>query len=255
MSPPIFNRFIWHDLMTTDIERAVDFYIGLFGWAIQAIDTGAGLGTYRMIHAATRAIGGFVSLDARFSRGSHWMGYAAVEDVDSAVNAAGRAGAFVEIPPTDLESVGRFAVVADTGGAAFAPLQPVSSPEPPQKSENGQFCWNELRTDAPDASRAIYSAAMGWEARRRDLEELGEYTVFTTDGTDVAGMKVERSTADRPACWLPYVRVMSVGDSAARVEQLGGSMVLLPTKVDSIGTVAVAIDPSGARFGLHRPER
>ena len=50
---------------------------------------------------------------------SHWVVYFAVAETDEAVATATKLGATVTVPPTDIEP-GRFAVIADPGGASFA---------------------------------------------------------------------------------------------------------------------------------------
>ena len=49
-----------------------------------------------------------------------WLGYVVVEDCDATFAKAKELGAHVIVPPNDIETVGRFAVVADPQGAVFA---------------------------------------------------------------------------------------------------------------------------------------
>jgi predicted enzyme related to lactoylglutathione lyase len=51
---------------------------------------------------------------------AHWVPYVLVEDVDSVTRKAEGLGARVHVAPRDIPGMGRFAVIGDTVGAAFA---------------------------------------------------------------------------------------------------------------------------------------
>jgi uncharacterized protein len=50
----------------------------------------------------------------------NWLVYIGTEDVDASADKAKELGATVYMPPTDIAEVGRFSVLADPTGAAFA---------------------------------------------------------------------------------------------------------------------------------------
>ena len=54
----------------------------------------------------------------------HWMVYFATDDCDATVQKASQLGASVIRPAEDIPGVGRFAILADPQGAAFALLKP-----------------------------------------------------------------------------------------------------------------------------------
>ena len=53
----------------------------------------------------------------------HWLVYFAVEDCDGAVDKASATGGRVIVPPSNIPDIGRFSVVTDPQGAAFAVIQ------------------------------------------------------------------------------------------------------------------------------------
>jgi predicted enzyme related to lactoylglutathione lyase len=53
----------------------------------------------------------------------HWMIYITVADCTERAARAGQLGGQICVPPTDIPNVGRFAVIADPQGAAFALIQ------------------------------------------------------------------------------------------------------------------------------------
>jgi predicted enzyme related to lactoylglutathione lyase len=54
---------------------------------------------------------------------SHWLPYFAVEDCDRTVEKAKGLGAKVLAPPMDIPDTGRFSVLQDPQGAAFAVIR------------------------------------------------------------------------------------------------------------------------------------
>jgi hypothetical protein len=54
------------------------------------------------------------------------------------------------------------------------------------------------------------------------------------------------------AHWLPYLRVEDPGSLAARVEELGGKLLLAPSDAARRGSVAIVLDPSGAPVAFQK---
>jgi len=115
------SRFVWHDLMTTDLQKSLAFYTALFGWERRPWDMGGT--TYDMLYAGEIGLGGMVPLPKDFPGASHWVGYVSVPDVDAACARADASGGKTCVPPSDIPTVGRFAVVEDPWGAAFEVMQ------------------------------------------------------------------------------------------------------------------------------------
>ena len=112
------GAFSWSELLTTDPERAADFYGKLFGWTFDSMDMGTG--PYRVIKAAGTSIGGIMAVPPD-SPGMTpaWGPYVTVKDVDATVKDCVALGGKVMVPPMDIPSVGRMAVVQDPQGACI----------------------------------------------------------------------------------------------------------------------------------------
>ena len=81
----LLGRFVWHDLMTTDVEAATSFYTALFpDWRINIVPMEGGY-DYHMIGAGGTNVGGMLLLDEALGFPSHWISYVAVEDCDATV--------------------------------------------------------------------------------------------------------------------------------------------------------------------------
>ena len=113
------NTFCWADLVTSDPERAKQFYSGLFGW--QIVTGEKDTSGYLHIKNGEHFIGGIPPVRQQGPKTPpHWMSYFAVADVDQTAGKAQGLGARIFVPPMDIPGAGRMAVVADPQGAAFA---------------------------------------------------------------------------------------------------------------------------------------
>ena len=115
--------------------------------------------------------------------------------------------------------------------------------------EPGTFCAVDLASSDLDGSKAFYTQLFGWEAQEMPPghEDL-VYVPFTLGDRMVAGM-FERPD-EMPPSWGSYVAVQDADAAAARVAELGGSVLLEPEEVGEAGRMAVVADPAGAVFAL-----
>lgn len=116
------GSFCWNERATRDLDGVKRFYGELFGWTFK--DEPHPATTMSMIsNAEGREIGHALVMTAEW-RGmpAHWSVYFAVDSCDGTVDLAKSLGGAVPVPPMDIP-VGRFAVVADPGGAHFYVIQ------------------------------------------------------------------------------------------------------------------------------------
>ena len=112
------GAFSWCELMTTDPKAGTEFYKSLFGWNVEAMSMGM---PYNVIKAGDAAIGGIMGMPPGAPAGMPpvWVPYVTVADVDALVKKVVSLGGKVQMPPTDIPTVGRFAVIADPQGATL----------------------------------------------------------------------------------------------------------------------------------------
>ena len=73
------GRFVWHDLLTTDPDRAASFFAQLFPeWSIS--EAAAGDSGYRRIEVGGREAAVIVPLTSSAQISSHWLGYVCVDN-------------------------------------------------------------------------------------------------------------------------------------------------------------------------------
>ena len=120
----------WSELSTRDTKGAIAFYTQLFGWKAKTGGEGVNAYTECTPAGANYPVAGMIDIAAFGDRGAHvppnWMPYFQVTDVDASFAKAKSLGAEVGVPPTAIDNVGRFAVVADPQGAMFSLFQPKS---------------------------------------------------------------------------------------------------------------------------------
>jgi predicted enzyme related to lactoylglutathione lyase len=113
------NTFCWSELMTRDAAAATKFYTSLFGWTTKVSDKSAI--PYTHWQADGVDIGGMMQITSQMGQvPPHWINYVAVTDCDATVAKAQKLGGKVMMPGTDIPETGRFAILLDPQGAAFA---------------------------------------------------------------------------------------------------------------------------------------
>jgi uncharacterized protein len=113
----------WNELGTRDPDAAKAFYAAVFGWGFRDNDMGE-MGTYTEWLNGEASIGGMMDVSGRLPDEipAHWLVYFAVENTDAALETVKSSGGGVSFGPIDVPA-GRFAIVTDPHGAAFAVIQ------------------------------------------------------------------------------------------------------------------------------------
>jgi predicted enzyme related to lactoylglutathione lyase len=113
----------------------------------------------------------------------------------------------------------------------------------------GVPCWIDTSQPDPEAAAEFYGALFGWE-----LEDVmppdapGQYFMARIRGKDVAGVGSIPEGAPQMAIWNTYVWVDSADETASKVRDAGGSVMMEPFDVMDAGRMAVLTDPEGAVF-------
>ena len=122
----------------------------------------------------------------------------------------------------------------------------------------GTFCWADLATTDAEAAKKFYSPLFGWKATDVPAGEAGTYTMLEKDGKPVCalyGMDEQMCQQGVPPHWQSYVSVKDADETAAKVTELGGTVIQPPFDVMDVGRMAIVQDPAGATFALWQPRR
>jgi predicted enzyme related to lactoylglutathione lyase len=247
----------WIDLGTPDLNGAMTFYGGLFGWQFRS--AGPDAGGYGLFTSGGRTVAGGMEVPASAAPPS-WTVYFRSDDADATARAVRQAQGSVVVEPDDVGDKGRLAVLTDLAGAVFGVWQPGTLTGLDVAGENGALCWVELYTTDVAGAAGFYHAALGWETSSVSFPG-GAYTCVNPAGTGEDGMfgGVVGSVGDPveaggDAYWLPYFAVTDVDAVAGRARERGGAVRLEPTDVPGVGRLARLADPFGARFAVLRPD-
>jgi uncharacterized protein len=256
MAEPWHGRFCWYELMTTDPKAAEGFYGKVVGWRAEAFPGG---GPYTLWKKGEESVGGLLALTAEAKAAGApvaWTPYVAVESADATAKHAAALGGKVHVPPTDIPSIGRFAVLSDPAGAHFAILQPSdpSSGRPDAPPEPLDVSWRELATTDREGAVAFYTALFGWE--RQNANDMGGpvgvYQEFGRAGMPQGGMYTKPAGMPFPPHWLLYAKVADLDASLGAVRAGGGQVLNGPMEIPGGDRIAQILDPQGAAFALHQ---
>jgi uncharacterized protein len=117
----------------------------------------------------------------------------------------------------------------------------------------GTPSWVELSTPDPDASAAFYRDVLGWDATEPGAAETGGYRMFQSAGNNVAGL-MGHMQEGQPTAWASYVSVADAEETAQKVQDAGGTVMVAPMDVTDLGRMGVFADPTGAVFGVWQPK-
>ncbi len=241
--------FSWIDLATTDTEGAKSFYGALFGWSFLDLPTDSGT-IYSMAQIEGYNVAGLGPLDSGMQEQgvpAHWSAYVKHADADSVAAKAAEAGGIVLVPPFDVMDSGRMTVIQDLGGATVGVWQPGQHIGAQLVNIPNTLTWNELQTNDIEAARTFYAAVFDWTFE----VDANDYVLCKAGDRGQAGMmKIEAEWGPVPPNWTNYFLVADVEASAAKVEELGGNLMVAPTAAGEVGKIAVAQDPQGAHFSI-----
>jgi predicted enzyme related to lactoylglutathione lyase len=245
------GRFVWYELITTDVAGAKAFYSDVVGWGAQ--DASISALDYTLFTSERSPIAGLMNLpeDAR-SMGAtpRWMGYVEVNDVDATAERIKGLGGAVYVPPTD-SNIGRISVVADPQTTTLGltkGLKPASWRQT-DLAKPGCVGWHELLAADWERAFAFYREVFGWQEAGADVDPIDSYQLFSA-GNQIIGGMFTKHPEDPAPFWLFYFNVDDIDAAAARVQAGGGRVLLGPLEMPSGSWIARCGDPQGAAFAL-----
>jgi hypothetical protein len=245
------GRFVWYELMTTDVAAAKAFYAKTLGWDSQDGST-PGL-DYTLFSAGGEQVSGLMRLPAeaqRMGATPRWMAYVGVDDVDAAVARIKQLGGAVYVPPTD-SNIGRISVVADPQMATLALVKGLKPGrrQPVTPGRSGRVGWHELFAADWEKAFGFYGEIFGWRKADAEIGASETYQPFSAAGLTTGGMFTKRQAEPVPF-WLYYFNVEDIDAAAERVRAGGGVILEDPFELTGGIWIARCTDPQGAAFAL-----
>ena len=245
------GRWVWADLVTSDVAAAADFYGKVFGWTFETYGGDDDRDTYTLVLADGLPIGGMV-FDERAMKGNvpsaRWIGLVSVADVAATADTAARLGGKVLMAPKALGDRGETAVLADPEGTPFGVVHSRSGDPGDYLGDVNEWVWIDLWSGAVEQAAAFYSAVIGYQTApvAEDSPRNGLYLL--SDGRLRAGVML-KNDASAASAWLPYVRVADAQAAAESARAAGGRVYREPVDLGR-AIVAIVVDPTGAPVGV-----
>lgn len=249
------SKFVWYEVMTSDQKAGTEFYTRVVGWNAQDMPM-PGM-TYTLLKVGDAQVAGLMKMPGEAGAAPpFWLGYISCDDVDAAAQKVVSLGGAIYRAPDDIPNVGRFAVVADPQGAAFALFKAARADDSaPAADAPGYPGWRELYAVDGATAFDFYGAMFGWtKGHGMDMGAMGVYQIFEYDGAQRGGMMTKPAEMPRPA-WLYYFNVDAIDAAAQRVRDAGGNVMNGPMEVPGGQWIVQCADPQGAMFALVAPKR
>ena len=199
--PQGHNSFIWYELMTTDQPAAEAFYRAVVGW--EMADAGQSGMRYTILSAGKRGVGGLMALSAEGAQAGAKPGWTGLHrrrrHRRRRASASPRPAAASCAAPDDIPNVGRFAVVADPGGAMFMLLDAAAARAGAAADRADEARLYRLarvlcRQRPGGGVRVLCQpSSAGRRSSTLDMGAMGKYRIFGADGVPFGGMM------DKPA--------------------------------------------------------
>jgi uncharacterized protein len=109
------NPFIWHDLMTSDVDAAKAFYASVVGWCFETQSP-----DYHVVKTNDAGVGGIMPTPAQLEGMSpFWSGYIYVADVDAACAKITKLGGKIAMGPHQVPGGNWIVSAIDPQGGLF----------------------------------------------------------------------------------------------------------------------------------------
>lgn len=140
-------------------------------------------------------------------------------------------------------------------------------------AEPGLPYWIEILSSNPTLTAPFYQELMGWQwspdvtspakdstlaeedptSAEESLTSAEGYYIARKNGLPVASMVSLPEESGFPDSWITYFMTSDIDASMAKITAAGIPVLIEPTQAE-LGTMAVAVDPAGALFGLIEPD-
>lgn len=242
----------WMDLLTSDTERAREFYGGLFGWTAGEA-AGDFEGYFMFLRDGVPVAGAMPKVAGRpgAELADQWSVYLSSPDARATARAAQARGGQLQMGPADVADLGTEAILTDPCGARVGVWQARSFPGFTVPGGTGGLAYCELLTPGYAVAVSFYQDVFGWQPQVASDTDDFRLTVLGSGEAVTAGIMDASAGPAHGASpqWMIYVRVDDADAALAQVSELGGTVTA--TAMDTpYGRLAGAADPSGAAFKI-----
>ena len=109
----------------------------------------------------------------------------------------------------------------------------------------------EIPADDVERAKKFYTDLFGWEIKK--AEEMDYWMIMTSGEKAVDGGLMKRQQPQQPI--TNYIDVPSIDEHAAKVEKLGGKVVVPKAAVPNYGYFVVCLDTENNVFALWQSDK
>ncbi|MGA8248536.1 MAG: VOC family protein, partial [Nocardioides sp.] len=212
----------WLHLLTPDVDTAVSFYGGLFGWS--AGEPSEEFGGYRMFLRDDEPIAGLMPGDT--ADPGVWEIFLHTPDIAATMERGRSRGAVIVTDAMQVADLGSMCSLLDPAGALVGAWQPGTFPGLRTRAAVGAPAWFETLTTSYDDAVAFYQDAFGWEAHVVSDTPDFRYTTLGADQHARAGiMDGAAFLGDEPSRWNVYLQVEDTDETVTEAVTAGGQVV------------------------------
>ncbi len=245
----------WVDLMTSDTEKAKEFYGALFGWTFQTGDQEL-YGGYITASKDGKTVAGIMQKPQDMAQMPDiWSTYLRAADINAVTEAARANGGQVFLEPMDVPEQGWMAMYGDPSGAAVGAWQFGNHQGYELSGEPGTVVWLDLQSKDYRSAVEFYERVFGWETVvESDTPEFRYTTLGSGDDAKAGIMDASGYLPEEvPSSWQVYFGVDHVDATVEQAVSLGATVIEAPVDTP-YGRMATLTDPTGALFKLNQVE-
>ena len=238
------SRFIWHELLTTDLEKSATFYRDLLGYTFEkeADDS-------LVLCNADGPQCSLIKIPEDLGIPSTWIGYLSVDDIDSIQRKVPQIGGNIIIPVTRSEGIPPFLMFTGPEGAALKAVE-VSGKNVAFSEKQGAVAWNELLCSNPLFSFTFLHVLTDWDREAIQQWPSNVYHLCKQQDTPRAGIQMLNKEILSNAHWLCYFLCDDLLASLDAVKENGGAYITKIMELPNFGSFCVVMDSNDAVFAL-----
>jgi len=236
------GKVIWHDLLTSDLACAKNFYGKLFDWSFETFSP-----RYVEIRHNGHKIGGLLQLAENNERkpAAQWLISLSTTNMTDTLRQIKKNGGQCINGPQSWGARGTIALLVDPQKAHFLALCTLGNDPEDTFPQTGDWLWNEVWTLHPEQEVDFYRKLFPYP----NMHGNNDYIVLLNEDRWRIGIRKIKNKA-YAGRWVPAIRVNDPFSMVKKVEMLGGKVLTPPDLKQRHGNAALVADPNGALFIL-----
>lgn len=188
----------WMDVISSDIDRTLEYYAAMFGWSSEQLPLDHGEG-YRVVRSGPAIVAGAEQVAAERELAPVWTLMVESDDARSLIDTAVTAGATETFELAPMLDLGRIAMLRDPWGATLGVWEPGTYRPSAVPELPGRLTGAVLTTPEPDGSIGFHREVFGWELVGGPHDLDAGVPTFVESGGAASWMPILRGPASSPA--------------------------------------------------------